>query len=220
MSKSKHPEAKNQTDAPIFRRARLIKPSDAAVSPARPAVSPACFPIRYRVAAAPSGVSQQRLSAAGEGAFTVTPADPQPQNSEKRRIPQRKITHPIKTIAYTKTKSAPLTRFPPQPRPENPAKHPQTGPRNTYPQTRAPYPQTRTPESRQTRQTHPSSGQKYPARPRPKTKGAEPKTERDGKNVALQYQRRLVRPAPPALCAPPGSTPAPGARRSRCRPRE
>ena len=37
-------EAKNQTDAPISRRARLTRTQDAAVSPARPTVSPVRFP--------------------------------------------------------------------------------------------------------------------------------------------------------------------------------
>ena len=89
----------------------------------------------------PSGVSQQRLSAAGEGAFTVTPQNPQPQNSEKRQNPQRKITHQTKSKTYTKTKSAPLTRFPPTPHPAIRPKHPKSAARTTYPQTRTPYPQ-------------------------------------------------------------------------------
>lgn len=137
-----HPEPKNQTDAPISRRARLIQTLRCRrLSSASHRLSGA-FPVQSRVAAAPSGVSQLRLSAAGEGAFTDTPADPQPKNSEKRRIPERKITNTIKTKPYTKSKSETLTRLPPLPRAANHPGHRQTGTRSTYPQTQPHYPQT------------------------------------------------------------------------------
>ena len=63
-----HPEAKNKTDAPIPQRARPDHPSNAAVSPARPAVSP---------------TRQQHLSAAGEGRSRPNQKESQAQNTRK-----------------------------------------------------------------------------------------------------------------------------------------
>ena len=56
---------------------------DASVSPERlnRLSDPSTF--RFRVAAVPSGVSQQRLSAAGEGGSSPNSKYPQPQNQQK-----------------------------------------------------------------------------------------------------------------------------------------
>ena len=83
------------------------------------------FPVRSCVAAAPSGVSQLRLSAAGEGAFTVTPQHPQPQNRKKQNFPPRKIANQAKSTAYSKTKSKQPSRPPAPPPAANTPEHPQ-----------------------------------------------------------------------------------------------
>ena len=132
----------------------------------------------------PSGVSQQRLSAAGEGAFTDTPADPQPQNSEKRRIPQRKIKHQIKSTTYTKTKSAPLTLFPPHPRTANHPEHPGKAPRATYPQTRRPLSTDSPPRNRTKHPQTPSARPESPGPNRPKDKQRTAENKKGSQNAA------------------------------------
>ena len=82
-----HPEAKNKTDAPIPQRARPDHPSNAAVSPARPAVSP---------------TRQQHLSVAGEGLSTVSLQ--QPQEPFYKKIKKLRWVHEI-SYFHTLTKS-------------------------------------------------------------------------------------------------------------------
>ncbi len=74
-----HPEAKNKTDAPINQRARPAHSSNAAVSPARPAVSP---------------TRQQHISAAGEALSTVSLKQPQgPFYKKIKKLPKSPEPH-------------------------------------------------------------------------------------------------------------------------------
>ncbi|MCE8507267.1 hypothetical protein KBY28_02280, partial [Ruegeria pomeroyi] len=65
-----HPKAKNKTDAPIPQRARPAHSSNAAVSPACPAVSP---------------TRPQHLSAAGEGGSRPNQKESQAQKYKNRK---------------------------------------------------------------------------------------------------------------------------------------
>ena len=78
-----HPEAKNKTDAPIPQRARPDHPSNAAVSPARPAVSP---------------TRQQHLSVAGEGVLGPT----QKSRKHKKQGSSKKVKKCFLSEGYTK----------------------------------------------------------------------------------------------------------------------
>ncbi|MEW2915270.1 hypothetical protein [Leisingera sp. JC11] len=78
-----HPKAKNQTDAPIFRRARLAHPSDAAVSPA-------CFPNRsasppFRPVC-PRGASAPPV----RGLLRLHPNTRNPKNAKNRTFQKEK----------------------------------------------------------------------------------------------------------------------------------
>ncbi|MCG6557896.1 hypothetical protein MB818_06775, partial [Ruegeria sp. 1NDH52C] len=70
-----HPKAKNKTDAPIPQRARPAHSSNAAVSPACPAVSP---------------TRPQHLSAAGEGGSRPNQKESQAQKYKNLKKSQKK----------------------------------------------------------------------------------------------------------------------------------
>ncbi|WP_206540667.1 hypothetical protein, partial [Leisingera sp. ANG-M6] len=106
------------------------------------------FPVQLSVAAAPSGVSQLRLSAAGEGAFTDTPEHPQPKKRKKQNFPKRKITNQTISTTYTTTKSATLTKNPKPAQTQDQPNHTKTPPETTYPQTQQTYPQNQNQESK------------------------------------------------------------------------